>query len=152
MELTYDPNVDAFHFELERGTPVARTIEWGPGVYVDVDARSRVLCIEVVGASRHFDPAILAALQAPETMLTLSEAASESGLSAGTLRVLLHNGRLPGEKRGRDWQVSLSDLYSYLESRAPAGRPAKSRKARRAKRTILREQPADAVRAERDGR
>jgi len=134
MELTYDSSVDAFYFGLASGTPVARTSEWGPGVHLDVDARGRVLGIEVLDASRHFDAAVLAALQPPTTMLTLSEAASESGLSAGTLRVLLNNGRLVGEKRGRDWQVSLSDLYTYLESRAPAGRPANTRKARRGKR------------------
>jgi len=134
MELTYDKSVDVFQFSLAPGTPVARTVEWGPGIYVDLDADRRVLGIEVLDASKHFDAAILAALQSPNTMMTLNEAASESGLSAGTLRVLLNNGRLAGEKRGRDWHVSLSDLYTYLESRAPAGRPAKARKARRVKR------------------
>ena len=111
MQLTYDATVDAFQFELAPGTPVAKTIEWGHGVYVDVDARGRVLGIEVLDASTRFD--------------------AVSGLSAATLRVLLNSGRLVGRKQGRDWTVTLSDLYTYLESRAPSGRPAKSRKARR---------------------
>ena len=131
MQLTYDATVDAFQFELAPGTPVAKTIEWGHGVYVDVDARGRVLGIEVLDASTRFDAASLATLQPPVNTLSLAEAADESGLSAATLRVLLNGGRLVGRKQGRDWTVTLSDLYTYLESRAPSGRPAKSRKARR---------------------
>ena len=131
MRLTYDATVDAFLLELAPGTPVAKTIEWGPGVHVDVDARGRVLGIEVLDASTHFDAASLATLRLPVIALSLVEAADESGLSAGTLRVLLNSGRLVGSKQGRDWTVRLSDLYTYLESRAPSGRPAKSRKAKR---------------------
>ena len=134
MQLTYDASVDALQFDLAPGTPVAGTIDWGPGVHLDMDARGRVLGIEVLDASTHFDASVLAGLRPPIVMLTLSEAASESGLSAGTLRVLLNNKRLVGEKRGRDWQVSLADLYNYLESRAPSGRPSNTRKARRGKR------------------
>lgn len=131
MQLTYDATVDAFQLELAPGTRVAKTIEWGPGVHVDVDARGRVLGIEVLDASTHFDVASLATLRPPVVTLSLVEAADESGLSAATLRVLLNSGRLVGRKQGRDWTVTLSDLYTYLESRAPSGRPAKSRKARR---------------------
>jgi len=156
LRLTYDATVDAFQLELAPGTPVAKTIEWGPGVHVDVDARGRVLGIEVLDASTHFDAASLATLRPPVIALSLVEAADESGLSAGTLRVLLNSGRLVGSKQGRDWTVRLSDLYvllnsgrlvgskqgrdwtvrlsdlyTYLESRAPSGRPAKSRKAKR---------------------
>lgn len=131
MKLTYDSTVDAFQLELAPGTQVAKTIEWGPGVYVDIDARGRVLGIEVLDATAHFDAASLATMRPPVTALSLAEAADESGLSAGTLRVLLNSGRLVGSKQGRDWTVTRSDLYTYLESRAPSGRPAKSRKAKR---------------------
>lgn len=65
------------------------------------------------------------------TYLSLTEAADESGLSAGTLRVLLNSGRLKGSKRGRDWSVTRAELDTYLDSRAPAGRPAFTYKARR---------------------
>lgn len=131
MELTYDSTVDALSFELMPGASVAKTLEWASGVYIDTDARGRVLGVEVLGASKHFEANVLTGLQAPVTQMTLAEAAVESGLSPGTLRVLLNKGRLAGQKRGRDWQVSLAALYTYLESRAPAGRPAKKRRTRR---------------------
>jgi excisionase family DNA binding protein len=53
----------------------------------------------------------------PEEILTLKEAAEDSGLSPATLRVQIHNGRLVAVKRGRDWLVSPAALQAYLESR-----------------------------------
>jgi uncharacterized protein YuzE len=137
MKVNYDASVDAFQLRLAPGTPVAKTIEWGPGVHVDVDAAGRLLGVEVLDASTHFEKESLAALRPPSNPLSLAQAAKESGLSAGTLRVLLNNERLKGSKRGRDWIVEKADLYTYLESRSPAGRPALTRKARRAPRTMM---------------
>lgn len=131
MQLTYDPDADAFLLALEPGAAVAETVDQGGGVYVDVDRREKVLAVEVLEASRHFDRKSLALLKSPVNYLSLAQAGDESGLSPGTLRVLLNNGRLEGEKRGRDWVVTESALVNYLESRHPAGRPAANRKARR---------------------
>lgn len=59
-------------------------------------------------------------------LLTLGEAAAESGLAASTLRVQLNAGRLKGEKRGRDWFVDSTSLLNYLKSRSSRGRPPAS--------------------------
>jgi uncharacterized protein YuzE len=131
MQLTYDATADAFYFQLmEDDVPVARTTEHGPDVNLDLDQSGRLFGVEVLSASRHFDADNLAGLMPPVVNLSLTEAARESGLRASTLRVLLNSGRLKGRKQGRDWVVTLADLMNYLESRAPQGRPARSRKAR----------------------
>jgi excisionase family DNA binding protein len=46
-------------------------------------------------------------------MLTLAEAASILGLSPGTLRWQIRNGRLVGQKVGRDWLVAPSEVERY---------------------------------------
>lgn len=132
MRLTYDPDADAFLLALVPDAAVAETIDQGRGVYVDVDRQGKVLAVEIIEASRHLDRKSLALLKSPVNYLSLAKAGDASGLSPGTLRVLLNNGRLEGEKRGRDWVVTESALVNYLESRHPAGRPAANRKARRA--------------------
>lgn len=150
MRITYDGTADALSVELSPGK-VAQTRQQGGGVFVDVDKEDKVLGIEVLDASRRFDSATLASLQSPTVYLNLAEAAEESGLSAGTLRVLLNNERLKGEKRGRDWFVTLAELDTYLESRAPAGRPAFKYKARR-ERVLMVTGPARKVFMENSGR
>jgi uncharacterized protein YuzE len=131
IKLTYDAKVDAFMLLLYPHARSARTIEWAPDVFADLDTDGKVIGIEVLNASTHFDPKALEKLGSPEVRLSLAEASKESGLSTETLRSQLNKGRLPGEKRGRDWSVTRADLVSYLESRAPAGRPAFKYKARR---------------------
>lgn len=137
MRASYDASADAFLFELEEGTPVTRTTQWGPGVTVDLDDRGRVLAIEVTQASAHFDAGSLAQLRPPVVRLSLAQASKESGLSTETLRNQLNKGRLKGEKQGRDWTTTRAELISYLESRSPAGRPAFKYKARRSRPMIL---------------
>lgn len=133
MKIEYDVEADALYFQLGSGTTRSvRTVPQG-SVNVDYDATGYVLGVEVLGASTHLSAALLAGLKAPNPEMTLAEAAEESGLSAATLRVLLNNGRLTGRKRGRDWVVSMADLYTYLESRGPQGRPPGRLKARRAR-------------------
>lgn len=57
-------------------------------------------------------------------LLTLERAAKLLGLSPSTLRVQLHNGRLHGLKRGRDWFVLRQEVERYRnESKGQAGRP-----------------------------
>jgi uncharacterized protein YuzE len=129
MKITYDDVADIVGFELSE-EPATRTREQGNGVLVGYGRKDKVVSVQVLDASKQFDSETLALLQPPTTPLTLAEAARESGLAAGTLRVLLNSGRLQGEKRGRDWTVTAAELDTYLESRAPAGRPAFKYKAR----------------------
>lgn len=66
-----------------------------------------------------------------EHEMTLAEAAVESGLASGTLRVLIHRRRMSGRKRGRDWFVTPSSLEAYLSSRDSRGRHPLNPKAQR---------------------
>lgn len=136
MKISYDDVADVVGFELSP-TPASYTREQGNGVLVGYDEGNRVVSIQVLDASKHFDNETLALLRSPATPLSLAEASKESGLAAATLRVLLNSGRLKGAKRGRDWIVTLAELKTYLASRAPAGRPAFRYKARRTRPMIL---------------
>jgi excisionase family DNA binding protein len=52
----------------------------------------------------------------PGDLLTLAEAAAIAGLSPTTLRVQIHNGKLEGVKRGRDWWVTRKALAAYMQN------------------------------------
>ena len=132
MRLTYSPSADALALQLATGTEI-RTRELAPGVHADFDGRGRLVGVEILDASTHYDRAELEQLAAPVEYLTLAEAAKESQLSPATLKAQIHNRRLPALKRGRDWLVARHELWSYLENRAPQGRPARRRAARRTK-------------------
>jgi uncharacterized protein YuzE len=54
IDMTYDPEADAVYIYLGRGK-IARQEEAGPFVY-DVDARDRVLGIEILSASKLLAP------------------------------------------------------------------------------------------------
>lgn len=133
MRLTYDKRADALAVELAPDAKSVRTKQLAPDLMLDFDAKGRLITVEILGASAQYPLAELERLTTPVTWLSLREAAVESGLGIGTLRVMLNNGRLDGEKRGRDWVVSYAVLLNYMENRKPVGRPAKKRKARRPK-------------------
>lgn len=124
--MRYDRTVDALAIELTPSAYSAKTVTVSPGVKLDYDKDGRLITIEVLDASFHMDPRALAQLPTAQDLLTLAEAAAESGLAASTLRVQLNAGRLQGVKRGRDWLVDATGLMNYLESRSPRGRPAAS--------------------------
>ncbi len=138
MRMVYDRTVDALAIELVEDGRSARMVELAPGTRVDLDAAGRLLTVEVLNASGLYPRDALEVLGTAEVWLGLAAAAKESGLERDTLRVLIHAGRLNGRKAGRDWQVTRAALANYLESRKPAGRPAKRKKARRAPRVALR--------------
>lgn len=133
IRIRYDREADALAVQFRDGARSRRTIRVTDTVYVDIDARGRVITVEVIDASAQLPKASLDDLPTADDELTLAEAARESGLTAGTLRVLLNRGRLAGRKRGRDWYVDATALVNYLESREASGRPASNPKARRSK-------------------
>ena len=57
-----------------------------------------------------------------DDLITLVEAAERTGLAVTTLRNQMKNGRIHGEKYGRDWLVLWSDVQVYIASRDRRGR------------------------------
>jgi uncharacterized protein YuzE len=125
VRFTYDPKVDALAIDLA-DAPTETVRELAPGVSGDFDKAGRLTSIEILSASLRYPVRELRKLEDGADWLTLPAAAKEAKLSAQTLRSQLNAGRLKGKKVGRDWQVSRAELWTYLESRAPSGRPAKS--------------------------
>ena len=130
MRFTYDDTVDAMAVELAPGTKSARTRRIARDVHLDFDSRGRLISLEVLNASAHYDPQELVAMATPEHLLTLAEAGEESGLSAATLRKQIHNGKLHAIRQGRDWMVAEHVLWNYLETRDPRGRRSPTEKCR----------------------
>jgi uncharacterized protein YuzE len=124
--ILYDAKADALAIELGTSPHRARTVRVTERIRLDFDPDGRLLTIEILDASFHVDRAVLEQLPAGQELLTLQEAAQQSGLSPVTLRGQLNAGRLKGEKRGRDWFVDATALLNYLESRSPRGRPPAS--------------------------
>jgi excisionase family DNA binding protein len=56
-------------------------------------------------------------------LISLSEAASISGLSPDHLRRLAEQGKLRAKKIGRNWVTTKEALSDYIEKRRPRGRP-----------------------------
>ena len=49
MTITYDPDADALSITFKKGK-VKKTIELAPEMFLDVDAKSRPLYLEIIGA------------------------------------------------------------------------------------------------------
>lgn len=132
MRITYDPAVDALAIRFRNRTGGRLdTIVVRPGVHVDIDAAGHVAAIEILDASDHISAEELATIGAPSQLLSLAELEARFGVSAATWKKLCQAKRVRAVKRGRDWAVELVDALAYLESRAPSGRPARKRRARR---------------------
>lgn len=127
----YDREADALAVEFRENARSARTVRVTDTINVDLDSRGRIVTLEVIDASTHIPRKALDELPSPVEEWSLARAAKESGLSHGTLRVLVNRGRLAGRKHGRDWFVDVTSLFNYLESREARGRPATNPKARR---------------------
>ena len=64
-----------------------------------------------------------------DDLLSLSEAAARSGLSASHLRLLARTGRLKAHKLGRDWFTTEAAVIAYLADEAlRANDPRKRRR------------------------
>lgn len=122
MKIEYDENFDALAISFTEKPRSARTKKVAEGINLDFDTKGNLVVIEILDASRFASPARLRKFPSAREDLSLAEAAEESGLAADTLRSLINKKRLPGKKVGRDWKVSLADLYTYLESRDARGR------------------------------
>jgi len=131
MRITYDEKTDLLVIDLDEAASAARSAFLAPNSSADLDERGRLIRVVVASASGLYDRAHLRHARANPVWLQLADAAEESGLSHSTLRQLIHSGRIAGRKVGRDWQVARAVLQDYLLSRAPSGRPAKAKKARR---------------------
>lgn len=136
VRVLYDAEADALAVEFNPTGRSARMVRVAPGVNVDLDAKGRLVTLEVLGASEHVSRAELEQLPTPQELLTLTEAARESGLSSNTLRTQIRNGRLAAVKRGRDWLVDVTALWNYLESRDARGRPAAKHRGRRDRKVV----------------
>ena len=132
QRFTYDAEADALGVTLAEGR-AKRTQDLAPGVRLDWNAAGGPMFLEVLGASRFYPVEQLRTLASPGIELTLQQAAQHSGLNAKTLRNQILRGELEAKKVGRDWIVTLAQLETYLVNRAPSGRPARSRKARQAR-------------------
>ena len=138
FEMTYDAEADVLGIWLPGPTREARTHELAVGVHADLTPDGRLTAVEVLDASSRYPIDALRALEGPADWMTLTEAAGESGLNPATLRRQVLNGRLAARKQGRDWLVSAAALWTYLESRAPSGRPPASPKGRHVRRHTTR--------------
>jgi excisionase family DNA binding protein len=121
MRIEYDADVDALAISFTKRPRSARTTTVAKGINLDFDAKGKLVVIEILNASRFASTDSLGKLDSAREELTLAEASKESGLEADTLRSLIHKKRLRATKDGRDWKVSLADLYTYLESRDTRG-------------------------------
>lgn len=133
MRTTYDPDADAFYAYLVENGKVARSIQILSGLTADVDAKGRLIGVELLDARRRFTKKEIDQLE-PEVLtggklMILEHAAKAAGLTAVALRQQIRRGRLAAEKMGRDWVVREGALDTYLVSRAPQGRrPARGRR------------------------
>lgn len=65
-----------------------------------------------------------------DELISLSEAAELSGLSAGHLRLLVNQGKLWGKKLGRNWVTTARAVEAYLAlDRRPGPKSQKPRDA-----------------------
>lgn len=118
IQLRYDREADALAVRFRRGVRRVRTLQVTETVYVDVDARGRIVAVEILDAGDQIPRAALAGLPSAADELTVTQAVRVSGICASRLRLLLSRGRLKGRKRGRAWLVDATALFNYLESRA----------------------------------
>lgn len=136
--ITYDPDADAVAIDLAPTPKGALRVTRAllaerPDLRADF-VGEQLMGFEILGASAFFAPEVLARFGPAAIEHTLAEAAALAKLNPTTLRVLVNQGKLPARKKGRDWLVKESDLWNYVESRSPAGRPAADPKARKVRR------------------
>ena len=128
MRITYSRTYDALAVELAPG-PCVESISLGPGITADIDREGRLICIEVLNASAWYSLPQLETLPSAVELITVREAARDSGFRVSTLRKHILAGRIPGARKdGRDWLLPRHELRSLLQNRPRIGRPPGSGK------------------------
>ena len=61
-----------------------------------------------------------------EELISLRKAAKLSGLSPGYLRIMVRNGKIWGQKIGRNWVTTEKAVREYLARKRKPGRPPKN--------------------------
>jgi len=131
MQTTYDKEADAMSITLLPDAERASTTRVALGILAHFDRDRHLIEVEILGASGQYPPAVLEQLGSPAELLTLADAAKRFGLARTTLRNQILNKKIPATKSGRDWVVTCADMLTYMDNRAPSGRPARKKKARR---------------------
>lgn len=132
IRASYSPEGDVLSIDLT-GVPTTGRIttrQLPGGIFLDFDRSGRFHGIEIHEASARYDLAWLSAIGEAIDWLSLREAEAEAHeegepISASQLRELLNDGKIAGEKKGRDWRIARHVLWNYLETRPTAGRPAR---------------------------
>lgn len=120
MRFTYDPEVDVLMIylqEISEGQTVGRTVKVNDVMLIDLDHKGNPIDIEILDASSRYEAETLSNFDINLALLSLSEAAERAGLSANTLKLQVHNGRLKAKKVGRNWVTTEAWLRDYLISR-----------------------------------
>jgi excisionase family DNA binding protein len=121
MRFTYNKESDALVVHLGGGRSV-QTIRLAPGVSVDFDREGRLVCLEVLAASASYPRAQLEQLDEPIELITVAEAAQDTGLHPAKIRRQILAGRIPGARKdGLEWLVPREELWTFLRSRAKTG-------------------------------
>jgi len=60
-----------------------------------------------------------------DDLISLNDAANQSGLSPGYLRILVREGKMWGKKIGRNWVTTGEAVREYLARDLKPGRPKK---------------------------
>jgi|GEM_PF-1383196 uncharacterized protein YuzE len=123
MRITYDPEVDILMVRMhEAGNRRARGAELPFGdAYADLAADGTILAIEIQNASQKYPLELLLANKVAHGPLSLAEASERSGISPQALRKACEEGRMKGQKIGRNWTVTMDALLDYRDSRKHAG-------------------------------
>lgn len=120
MKIEYDAAADALYMTLKPGAKVSDTLESGPGVNVDVDAKGNPVGIEVLYAIRRLGRGALTTLGVDfsglewspiqDTLLSTEEAAKMLGVSRQYVARLARTRKIAAARAGRNWLIHRSGL------------------------------------------
>ena len=130
MRIQYDPAADALYVALKPRAKVDDTLDAGPGVNIDVDAKGNPVGIEVLYAVRRLGRDALLTLgvdlsglqwsPVEDRLLSTEEAAETLGVSRQYITRLAREGKLTATRAGRDWLIHESGLARLKRKERPA--------------------------------
>lgn len=134
MRIEYDPTADALYILLKPAARVNDTLDGGPGVNIDVDAKGNPVGIEVLYVVRRFGRDALTTLgvdlsglqwsPVQDRLLSTGQAARILGVSRQYITRLVREGKIGATRAGRGWLIHQSALEKLRrgEHRVPARR------------------------------